>query len=77
MISRLPLLVSEKEVREKRQKRYTQKEIAEETGLSPSVISRWMRGGEIFGPQLETAHTLAKWLGVDIEELTIIIEEPA
>ncbi len=74
VISRFPLLVSKKEVQENRRRRYTQKEIADMTGLSPSVISRWMRGGEVDGANLETVQKLAQWLEVDIKDLTEVVE---
>lgn len=74
VISKLPLLVSKKEVREGRNRRYTQKEIAEQSGVSPTVINRWMQGDEINGSTLETVQKLATWLGEPVEHLTEEVE---
>jgi transcriptional regulator with XRE-family HTH domain len=66
-VNQIPLLVSEKEVRDKR--RYKQKEIAIASGLSEAIVSRLMRETEISGITYTTARMIAEWLGVSMEEL--------
>jgi transcriptional regulator with XRE-family HTH domain len=66
-INQIPVLVSEKEVRDKR--RYKQKEIAIASGLSESMVSRLMREPEIGGITYDTARTIAEWLGVSTDAL--------
>ena len=75
VMSRFPLLVSQKEVREQRMHRYSQKEIAQQTGVSESVVSRWMTGKGFEGTSIEVAGRLARWVGVSIEELTQTVDE--
>jgi transcriptional regulator with XRE-family HTH domain len=66
-VNQIPVLVSEKEVRDKR--RYKQKEIAIASGLSEAIVSRLMREPEIGGITYTTANMIADWLGVAMEEL--------
>ena len=66
-LNNIPLLVSQKEVRDKR--RYKQKEIAIESGLNEPMISRLMREPEIGGITYATARAIAEWLGVSTDDL--------
>jgi transcriptional regulator with XRE-family HTH domain len=72
-VNRIPVLVSEKEVRDGR--RYKQKEIAIVSGLSESMVSRLMREPEIGGITYDTARTIAEWLGVSTDDLAIKEQE--
>jgi transcriptional regulator with XRE-family HTH domain len=66
-INKIPLLVSQKEVRDRQ--RYRQKEIAKGTGLSESMISRLMREEELSAINYVTARAIARWLGVSTDDL--------
>jgi transcriptional regulator with XRE-family HTH domain len=66
-INRIPVLVSEKEVRDGR--RYKQKDIAIGSGLSESMISRLMREDDIGGVNYASARIIAEWLGVSTDAL--------
>jgi transcriptional regulator with XRE-family HTH domain len=51
----------------RRQKNWTQKELAKATRLSPDYVSAIERGAKV--PSLKTLAILAERLGVDIKEL--------
>jgi transcriptional regulator with XRE-family HTH domain len=71
--NKIPLLVSQKEVRD--EQRYKQREIALATGLSESMISRLMREEELSAINYVTARIIARWLGVSTDELAEEIDE--
>lgn len=73
-MSRIPALISAKEVRDNR--RYKQTEIAEQTGLTESTISRLVNGVGMETVAFGKAIKLAKWLGVKVDEL-YEVKEPA
>lgn len=67
LMSKVPGLISAKEVRDN--KRYKQSEIADQTGLSESTVSRLINGANIETVSLGKAVILAEWLGVPVTEL--------
>ena len=67
LINNIQIMLAKKELRDA--KRYKQLDIARESGISQSVLSRIMSREDISGFTLETAHLLAKWLGCSIEDL--------
>ncbi len=67
LMSRLASLISAKEVRDN--KRYSQKEIADQTGLTESTLSRMVNGARMDTVALGKAVKLARWLGVKVVEL--------
>lgn len=75
LMSKLPELLAAKEIRDKR--RYSQKEIADATGLSESMISRFMKRGNIAGTAVGSVKRLAGWLGCSIDDLIREVAEPA
>lgn len=66
-MSRVAALISAKEVRDNRQ--YRQKEIADQTGLTESTLSRMVNGVGLKAVGLGKAIALADWLGVDVKDL--------
>jgi transcriptional regulator with XRE-family HTH domain len=72
-VNRIPVLVSEKEVRDGR--RYKQRDIANGTALSESMISRLMREPDISGVNYASARIIAEWLGVSTDDLAIKEQE--
>jgi transcriptional regulator with XRE-family HTH domain len=66
-INKIPRLITLKELRDER--RYKQKDIADATGMSESVISRVINDNDIANLSYGSAKALAKWLGVPMEEL--------
>lgn len=75
-MSRFAKLLNQKEARD--DERYSQADIARATGLSPAVVSRWMKG-EIDGASLSTVKKLCDWLDCDVGDLVTIrgVKEPA
>jgi transcriptional regulator with XRE-family HTH domain len=67
LINNIQIMLAQKELRDG--KRYKQIEIARESGISQSVLSRMMSSRDISGFTLETAQLLAEWLGCAIEDL--------
>jgi transcriptional regulator with XRE-family HTH domain len=67
LINNIQIMLAKKELRDA--KRYKQLDIARESGISQSVLSRIMSKEDIGGFTLETAHLLAAWLGCSIEDL--------
>lgn len=65
--SRVPILLAEKEHRERR--RITQRELAEETGLARATISSWMSPQGMPRLDANTVRALCEYFGVDISEL--------
>ena len=74
LMSRVAALISAKELRDNR--RYKQAEIAKQTGLTESTISRLVNGIGMETVAFGKAITLAKWLGVKVDAL-YEMEEPA
>jgi transcriptional regulator with XRE-family HTH domain len=69
-MNNIPVLIAQKEIRDRR--RYKQKDIAEATQISESMISRVIQDKiNIGGMTLDTAFALADWLGCDIRDLVI------
>jgi len=67
LVNNIQIMLAKKELRDG--KRYKQLDIARETGLTQSVVSRMMSRQDIGGVTLESAHLLAAWLGCAIEDL--------
>lgn len=74
MISRLSVLVAEKEIRDG--KRISQREIVEATGLNPNTVSRWMSPEPIKMFSSDTITPLCKYLGCELGELLIVDYTP-
>jgi DNA-binding Xre family transcriptional regulator len=74
LMSRFAVLVAKKEIRDN--KRYTQAEIANATGLSPSSISRLMKG-DIEGASMKTVRVICEWLECEVGELIYLEREPS
>ena len=72
-MSKVAKLISAEEMRDNR--RYKQVEIAEQTGLTESTLSRLINGANMEAVALGKAVVLAKWLGVDVTDLYEV--EPA
>jgi|GEM_PF-2623823 len=72
-MSNFTILLAQKEIRDR--KRYTQKEIADETGVSQSMISRIANGKEIEALSVGKALLIAEWLGCNISELVYLDDE--
>jgi transcriptional regulator with XRE-family HTH domain len=66
--NRIPELLAMKEIRDRT--RYTQRDIAQGTGLTDISISRFMRHDTLDNITYASALALAQWLGVSMEELT-------
>jgi transcriptional regulator with XRE-family HTH domain len=73
LINNIQIMLAKKELRDA--KRYKQLDIARESGISQSVLSRMMSREDISHFTLETAHLLAAWLGCAIEDLYKIPEQ--
>lgn len=73
-MSRFTVMLTQKELRDG--VRYSQRDIARETGISAPVISRWMKG-DIDGASLVTVRKFCEWLECDIGELITMKQEPA
>lgn len=71
--NRFSTLLSQKEIRDGR--RYKQKEIADTVHVSPSTISRWLKGGNIEKSSIKTAKQLCDWLECDLSELLYLEPE--
>jgi transcriptional regulator with XRE-family HTH domain len=67
MTNRIPSLLARKEMHDN--KRYTQRDIARDTNLTESLISRTMRSKTLDSLSLADAYMLAEWLGCSIYEL--------
>lgn len=67
-------LLAQKEAREGI--RYSQRDIAKATKMSPAVVSRWM-SGDIEGASLVTVRKLCEFLDCDIGDLITLKREPA
>src|SRR3990167_4645921 len=65
--SRLPILLAEKEHRERR--KITQRELAKDTNLARATIASWMSTDNM--PRLDsgTVAALCKYFGCDLEDL--------
>jgi putative transcriptional regulator len=68
--SRLKILVAQKEIQERRKIR--QNKIAEETGLNPNTISRWMSPMPFDRFEVEPTVKLCLWLGCELGDLLYI-----
>ena len=71
--NKIPSLIGKKEARDN--KRYKQIEIAKETGLSQSLISRTIRSQTLDKLWLSEANMLANWLGCSIYDLFELSDE--
>jgi transcriptional regulator with XRE-family HTH domain len=71
--NKIPSLLGKKEARDNM--RYKQIEIANETGLSQSLISRTMRSKTLDKLWLSEANILANWLGCSLYDLFEIADE--
>ncbi len=71
--SNLPATLAAKESRTNT--RYKNTQIAEGTGISPSIIGKWMKGGEVGDSTLSTACRLAAWLECDVTDVINVVEE--
>lgn len=72
--SRLPILVNRKMERE--QRKITQKEIADCTGIRQPTISAWMNYDRRFvSIDVNVAEPLARWLGCDPIDLFEFVPE--
>lgn len=68
IVSNIPKLVAEKEIRDN--KRYKQVDIAEATNLSTAMISRLVRGTvKIENVTIGVAMQLSSWLDCTVEDL--------
>jgi transcriptional regulator with XRE-family HTH domain len=67
-INKIPELLIAKEMRDK--KRYTQRDLADGTGLTDAAISRFMRYDTLDNIAYSSAFAIAEWLGVSMEELS-------
>ena len=63
LINRIPVVLAQKEVRYKT--RYTQKDIADGTGLTDTAISRFMRYKTLDNVAFSSIVKLARWLEVN------------
>lgn len=71
IMSNIPKLIAEKEIRDN--KRYKQIDIANETNLSQSMISRLIKGNvKLENVTLGVAIPLAEWLECSVEDLYIV-----
>ncbi len=68
--SRLKELVTKKEIELGR--RIKQNEIAEQTGLNPNTISRWMTSQPMARIETEPAIKLCEWLDCELGDLMYI-----
>ena len=75
MISRFPMLVDQRRIREGRPKPYTLDEIAKITGLGLNTVRRWYNSENLKSTKLNTLNTLAKFAGCSIAELSIDPDE--
>lgn len=67
-MSKIPQLIAEKELRDN--KRYKQVDIVEATNLSPSMVSRLVRGTvNLENVTLAVVIPMAQWLECNIEDL--------
>jgi transcriptional regulator with XRE-family HTH domain len=73
VMTRLPQLLAAKEIRDNR--RYTQKEVADASGVSPTLISNWMNGKNVERSTVETVLRVADWLGCTLDELIVRVPE--
>jgi DNA-binding Xre family transcriptional regulator len=73
VLSRFASLVAQKEIRDN--KRYKQHEIALELKVSPSTVSRWLKGDNMQRITLETAAEICEWLECDLPDLIQIERE--
>ena len=71
--NRIPELLIAKEMRDK--KRYSQRDLAEGTGLTDAAISRFMRYESLDNIAYSSALLIARWLGVSMEELTEEVDD--
>lgn len=69
-MNRFTILLAQKEQRTG--KRYKQKDIADETGISTATVSRWINGEDVEHSSLNTVKKLCEWLDCDICELVYI-----
>lgn len=67
MKSRMRILMAERESREGR--RISQKEVAEETGLSEMTISRWMKPTPFGHIEADPLERLCRYLDCEIGDL--------
>jgi len=68
LMNRIPQLVAKKDFRDN--KRYSQRDIARETGLSDNAISRVMRYKTLDNVPFRNILIIANWLGItDLREL--------
>lgn len=67
LLNKIPSLLAAKEMREN--KRYTQRDMAQETDLTESLVSRTMRNEVIDTLSLIHAHAIADWLECSIYDL--------
>jgi len=67
VMTNFPLLVTQKEVRDKR--RYSQREIAVALGVSEPTVSRWMNGKRIENTSIKIVMKLCNWLDCDLRDL--------
>jgi transcriptional regulator with XRE-family HTH domain len=63
LINRIPVVLAQKEVRYKT--RYTQKDMADGTGLTGTAISRFMRYKTLDNVAFSSIVKLARWLEVN------------
>lgn len=73
-MSRFTVLLTQKELRDG--VRYSQRDIARETGISAPVISRWMKD-DIDGASLVTVLKFCQWLDCEVGDLVVIRRETA
>jgi transcriptional regulator with XRE-family HTH domain len=67
LVNNITYRLTQKEMRDG--KRYKQIEIARESGLPQSILSRMMSSPDLSNFTLASAKLLAEWLGCSIEDL--------
>lgn len=74
-MSNIPRLIAEKEMRDG--KRYKQSDIVRATELSPSMVSRMIRGEiDYNNVTWGVLRKFANWLGCKTDDMFTIVEQP-
>jgi transcriptional regulator with XRE-family HTH domain len=74
-MNRIPELMQRKGLRDN--KRYSQKDMVEGTGLTSGAVSRIVNNRTLDHVPLSSAVPIARWLGVHVEELVKEVDDDA